>query len=209
MVDFVNNLIIFSANNFHMLSYWLAFFAALLETVFIVGLFLPGSTAILILGALASRGYAHIGFLFLFATVGAILGDNVNYYLGKKYGLQWLQNGFWILSKKKFKKAQFFFNKHGAKSVFLGRFIPSVKEVVPLIAGTLEMDKKKFFLWNILGAIGWGLEWLLAGYIFGQSLDLAKDWIWKMGLVATFLLVIFISGSGLFKILTRRALEKL
>lgn len=209
MIELVNNLIIFSANNFHTLSYWLAFFAALLETVFIIGLFLPGSTAILILGVFASRGYASIEFLFLFATIGAILGDNINYYLGNKYGLRWLRNGIFVLSKERFKKAQIFFDKHGSKSVFLGRFIPSVKEVVPLIAGTLKMDKRKFFLWNSLGAIGWALEWLLAGYFFGQSLDLAKGWIWKIGLVAVFLLIIFISSSSFLKILTRRILKKL
>ena len=208
MIDLVNNLINFSSNNFHTLSYWIVFFAALLETIIIIGLFLPGSTVVLILGAFSAKGYASIQFLFIFATLGAILGDNINYYIGKKYGSKWLKNGFWILNEKHFLKAQKFFDKHGSKSVFFGRFVPSIKEIVPLIAGILEMNKKKFFLWNVLGAIGWGIEWLLMGYIFGQSFDLAKNWILKIGLVSVILLIVFISGSNLvgfyFKIYQRK-----
>ena len=79
---------------------------------------------------------------------------------------------------------------HGAKSVFLGRFIPSVKEVVPFIAGSLKMNQRTFMLWNVLGAVGWGFEWVLAGYIFAQSLNLAEVWLSRAGLFFTFLIIL-------------------
>jgi len=170
-------------------SYWIAFFAALLETTIGLGLILPGSTIILFLGALSSRGYLEVGNLIWFSVLGAIIGDNINYLLGRKYFNKWLQKGFWFLQAGHVEKAKHFMDTHGAKSVFLGRFIPSVKEVVPFIAGSLRMDQKKFMFWNVLGAIGWGFEWVLAGYIFAKSLNLAELWLSRAGLFFAFLLL--------------------
>ncbi len=171
-------------------GYWIAFFAALLETTFGIGLILPGSTIILFLGALSAHGYLDIGDLIWFSVLGAIIGDNVNYYLGRKYGTKWLEKGFWFLKSNHIKKARYFMDTHGAKSVFLGRFIPSVKEVVPFIAGSLKMNKRTFILWNVLGAAGWGFEWVLAGYIFAQSLNLAELWLSRAGLFFAFLVIL-------------------
>ena len=168
----------------------IAFFAALLETTIGIGLFLPGSTIILFLGALSTRGYLDTGDLIWFAVLGALLGDNINYYLGRRYGAKWLEKGFWFLKSKHIEKARYFMDAHGAKSVFLGRFIPSVKEVVPFIAGSVKMNKRTFMFWNVLGAVGWGFEWVLAGYIFAQSLNIAKLWLSRAGLFFAFLLIL-------------------
>jgi len=152
-----------SIAHFRVGGYWIAFFAAFLETTVGIGLILPGSTLILFLGALSARGYLDVGDLIWFSVLGAIIGDNVNYYLGRKYGAKWLEKGFWFLKAKHIEKARYFMDSHGAKSVFLGRFIPSVKEVVPFIAGSVKMNKRTFMLWNVLGAVGWGFEWIFAG----------------------------------------------
>ena len=162
------NFILPSIEHVHFAGYWVAFFAALLETTFGIGLLLPGSTIILFLGALSARGYFDVGDLIWFAVLGAILGDNINYYLGKKYGSKWIEKGFWFLKSDHIEKTRNFMDAHGAKSVFLGRFVPSVKEIVPFIAGSVRMNKKTFMLWNILGAVGWGFEWIFAGYIFAH-----------------------------------------
>ena len=188
-IDLIND-ILPSIDHFRVGGYWIAFFAAILETTFGIGLILPGSTIILFLGALSARGYLDTGDLLWFAVLGAIIGDNVNYYLGRKYGTKWLEKGFWFLKSNHIKKARYFMDIHGAKSVFLGRFIPSVKEVVPFIAGSLKMNKRTFMLWNILGAAGWGFEWVLAGYIFAQSLNLAELWLSRAGLFFAFLVIL-------------------
>ncbi len=187
--DLINNMLP-SIEHFRVGGYWIAFFAAFFETTVVVGLILPGSTIILFLGALSARGYLDIGDLIWFSVLGAIIGDNVNYYLGRKYGAKWLEKGFWFLKAEHIERSRNFLDTHGAKSVFLGRFIPSVKEIVPFIAGSVKMNNRTFMLWNVLGAIGWGFEWIFAGYIFAQSLNLAELWLFRAGLFFTFLIVI-------------------
>ena len=113
--------------HFHLLGYWVAFLAALVETALGVGLLLPGSTLPLLLGALSAGGYLDFGDLMWFAVAGAVLGDNFNYWLGQRYGNRWARRGTWFLSPDHFAHAQRSFDRHGARSVFLGRFIPSVK----------------------------------------------------------------------------------
>ena len=187
--DLINN-ILPSIEHFRVGGYWIAFFAALLETTVGIGLILPGSTIILFLGALSARGYVDVGDLIWFSVLGAIIGDNINYHLGRKYGAKWLEKGFWFLKAKHIEKARYFMDAHGAKSVLLGRFVPSVKEVVPFIAGSVRMNNRTFMLWNVLGAVGWGFEWVLAGYIFSQSLNLAALWLSRAGLFFAFLIIL-------------------
>ncbi len=192
MIDLINSLLP-SIEHFSVEGYWIALLVALLETTVGVGMLLPGTTIILILGALASSGYLDIVDLIWFSLVGAVLGDNLNYYLGRKYGARWLKGGFWFLKPKHIHKAQTFMNKHGAKSVFLGRFIPSMKEVVPFIAGSVQMNRKTFMFWNLLGAIGWACLWTLTGYAFAQSLNLVELWVKRadviiLGLIAAAIL---------------------
>lgn len=187
-IDLINK-ILPSFEHFGIGGYWIAFFAALFETTIGIGLILPGSTIILLLGAVSARGYLDVGDLIWFAVIGAIIGDNINYLIGKKYGAKWLKNGFWLLKATHVEKAKHFMDAHGAKSVFIGRFIPSVKEVVPFIAGSVKMDLKTFMLWNVLGAIGWGFEWVLAGFIFAQSLKLGQLWLSRVGLFFALLLI--------------------
>ena len=163
--------------------YWIALLAALVETVLVIGLFLPGSSMLLLLGALAASpgGPSFLGIL-AFAVAGATLGDNINYSLGRRYGRRWTQQGLWLLRREHFEKAQVFFSRHGGKSVFLSRFIPSLKEVAPFVAGTAGMGHGWFFVWNLLGALGWGLQWVGAGYVFARSLSLAQLWMSRAGL---------------------------
>lgn len=165
--------------------YWIAFLAALVETVLVVGLFLPGSTLLLLLGALsAGGGGPSFLWLLIFAVAGATLGDNVNYMLGRRYGRRWTENGLWLIRREHFDKAHVFFSKHGGKSVFFSRFIPSLKEVAPFVAGTAGMSQRWFFIWNLLGALGWGLQWVGAGYVFARSLTLAQQWMSRAGIGA-------------------------
>jgi len=210
-MDLINHLIP-TFENIHLLGYWLALFFAMIETTIGIGIFIPGSTIILILGTLVAKGNLHLGDLIFFATVGAVLGDNINYYIGRKFGSKIFEKGFWVIKPKHIEKARLFLDTHGSKSIFLGRFIPSIKEVAPLIAGTVKMKRLQFTIWNILGAIGWSLLWILPGYFFAQSLDTAKVWLSRAGffvlLLAIFLIIFYIikyfiikSGKQIFKLI--------
>lgn len=196
-MDHITHFVMSLVQNMGMLGYWVAFIAALAETVLVIGLILPGSTFLLLMGILSGQGVLDLGDLLFFAIAGATIGDNINYQLGKKYGQQWLQQGRWFLKAEYLSKAEGFFHKHGGKSVFLGRFVPSVKELMPFIAGMANMERWSFFFWNLLGAIGWSLQWILPGYIFSQSLALAQAWLTRVGIlivaaIALFALLYFI-----------------
>ncbi|MBV2182419.1 MAG: LssY C-terminal domain-containing protein [Castellaniella sp.] len=192
MIEKFFSAILPSIQHFHMLGYWTAFLAALLETALVVGLFLPGSTLLLLLGAWAAGSYLDFGDLLWFAIAGAVLGDNFNYWLGERYGTKWTRSGIWFLAPGHFEQVHRFFDRHGAKSVFLGRFIPSVKEIAPFVAGTVQMRYRTFLFWNFLGAIGWGVQWVGGGYLFGQSLKVAQAWMSRAGMVVVAVLVAWV-----------------
>lgn len=203
MIEHLFQSLLPSIEHFHLLGYWVAFVAALLETALVVGLLLPGSTLLLLLGALTATGQLDFAGVFWFAVAGAILGDNLNYWLGRRYGHRWVARGVWFLKSEHIEQARRFFDRHGAKSVFLGRFIPSIKEVAPFIAGSVGMRRGTFFFWNVLGGIGWGLQWVGGGYLFGQSLKLAQVWMSRAGML---LLALLLAWLALW--LLKRALLK-
>ncbi len=190
LLEQLNQVLLPSVEHFRYLGYWVAFFAAFLETTFIVGLLLPGSTLILLLGVFAAGGHLDFGDLVWFAAAGAILGDNLNFWLGQHYGQRWTRTGVWFLRQDSFDHARRFFDAHGARSVFLGRFVPTIKELIPFVAGTVDMRRRTFIFWNVLGAIGWGLEWVGAGYLFARSINLAQLWLSRAGLLLAAILVI-------------------
>lgn len=194
MMDSITQTALSLAQHAGLWGYWFALVAALAETVFLLGLLMPGSTLLLLMGMLAGQGIFDLGDLLFFAIVGATLGDNVNYFLGRRYGRHWLREDRWFLKTEHVAKAENFFDRHGGKSVFLGRFVPSVKEIMPFVAGMAGMERRSFMVWNLLGAIGWGCQWILPGYIFSQSLSLAQTWLSRVGilvLVLVFTLLIF------------------
>nr|WP_321271049.1 VTT domain-containing protein [uncultured Tolumonas sp.] len=179
-----------SIEHVHLMGYWIAFFAALFETTLVIGLLLPGSTLLLLLGALAASGKLDLGDLLWFAIMGAVLGDNFNYWLGQRYGQRWTRAGIWFITSAHIERAHHFMEQHGAKSVFFARFIPSIKEIAPFIAGSFGMPRRTFMVWNILGAIGWGCQWVGGGYLFGQSLKLAEAWMSRASMILVILLLI-------------------
>lgn len=207
MIEKLSTAILPSIEHFHLLGYWVAFLAALMETALGVGLLLPGSTLLLVLGTLSASGYLDFGDLLWFAVAGAVLGDNFNYWLGERYGNQWARSGVWFLTPDHFEQARRFFDRHGARSVFLGRFIPSVKEIAPFIAGTAGMHYRTFLRWNLLGAIGWGLQWIGGGYLFGQSLTLAQTWMSRAGMMLLALVVVWALLWLLQRFVVRRGRE--
>ncbi len=192
-------------SHFQQGAYWLAFLVALAETVLVLGMLMPGTTILLLMGAWASTGSVSFTGVFVFGVAGAVLGDNVNYWLGRRYGQRWLESGVWFLKPDHIARAHEFLDRNGAKSIFLGRFIPTVKEVAPFIAGSVGMNRRAFMFWNLLGAIGWGIQWIGGGYLFGQSVALAQAWMSRLGLVFLVLLLLWITGWYFKRWLIRQA----
>ena len=189
MMDSITQATLSLAQSAGVWGYWFALLAALAETAFLLGLLVPGSALLLLMGVLAGQGVFDLGDLLFFAIVGATLGDNLNYFLGRRYGRHWLRQDRWFLKADHMGKAEAFFHNHGGKSVFLGRFVPSVKEIMPFIAGMAGMERPSFMIWNLAGAVGWSAQWILPGYLFSQSLSLAQAWLSRIGIMALILVI--------------------
>ena len=195
MHDVVN----FLSEQVQSLGYWIyliTFLLALSETIIGVGLITPGSTLLLGLGAISvTIDELPILNLIFFAMIGAVLGDNINYWLGKKFGEKWTKDGFWIIKPLHFEIGKKYFEDHGGKSVFLGRFVPMVKEIIPFIAGASQMRQINFMFYNFIGAVGWAFEFLGLGFLFAGSIIVAERWIGRIELVVLLFLILLIASA--------------
>ena len=166
------NLII---QNYGMWTYALVFFIVFCETGLVVTPFLPGDSLIFATGALAARGSLSIITLYILFLAAAILGDTVNYHIGKKIGSKIFEKeDLKYINKQHLKKAQNFYKKHGSMTIVLGRFIPIIRTFVPFVAGIGEMHYSKFLIYNMIGGIMWVSLFLGGGFFFG-NLPVVKE----------------------------------
>ncbi len=153
-----------------------------LESLAIVGLIIPGTTLTVIFGLMAADGDFKLAPLITVCAVGAVLGDGVSYLLGRK-GTSFTWRGKELLSKENLGMGHEFFEKHGNKSVFFGRFIGPLRPLVPFIAGVLRMKPEIFYFWNIFSAVIWAVTFVLVGYFFGNAWKIFGAWYGRIGAV--------------------------
>ncbi len=169
--------------NLGIFLYWLVFFFAFAESLAFVGIFVPGGTLILVAGFLSAQGYLTFEYLILFVAIGAILGDVLSYWLGIK-GVKFFRHENKILKLSHLEKGEQFFKKYGNKSIFLSRFIPPIRPIIPFVAGLSKMNKLSFFLWDIIGAFLLAIVYLSLGYFFGGAIALIQAWTTRAGFFA-------------------------
>ncbi len=176
---------------FGWLGNWLFLFIALIECIPFVGSVIPGGTLIFIAGFLAAHGYFNVYDVFIFATLGAIIGDYSGYALGR-WGGNWLRRKN-IIKTELITKGEVFFHKYGAPSIFWGRFIGATRAIVPFIAGSSKMSQQSFFFWNFLGAIGWSLSHVVLGYFSGNIIaTVIHKWSSRLAIILGLALVVFL-----------------
>ena len=139
--------------------------------------FLPGDALIFSIGMIAAndeQNHLHIEYIIPLLMVAAILGDNVNYYVGKKFG-SWILNrpDSWFLKKKHIEKATEFFNENGKKAIIIARFMPVVRTIIPFICGVTNLNYKTFITYSFIGAVHWVGVISLLGHTLGQF-DIVK-----------------------------------
>ena len=143
-----------------------------IETGLVVFPFLTGDSMLFLSGSLAAMSGSdlNIGLLVVMLILAAILGDSCNFELGKRYGHRLLNNRFLkrLFKPSRLQAAEQFFEKHGPAAIFLGRFVPVVRTLVPFTAGMTGMRYHSFALFNCLGAVSWILVTLGTGYLFGN-----------------------------------------
>ena len=158
---------------------------AFLETGAFVGLLVPGETAMLIGGAVAGQGVINVFLLIAIAWIMAFLGDSTSFWLGHRLGREFiLKHGpKFGISAERYEQVEDYFEKHGGKTVLIGRFIGLVRALSPFVAGSSGMKYRAFAPYSILGA---GLQitlHILAGYFFARSIEAAAEYVGLAALV--------------------------
>jgi membrane-associated protein len=139
------------------------------ETGLVVTPFLPGDSLLFAAGAIIAKPDTglNIFFMFLLLCIAAILGDLVNYHIGKYIGPRAFSGKYKLLKVDYLNKTQAFYNKHGGKTIIYARFIPIIRTFAPFVAGVGTMSYGKFASFNIIGGITWVGSFLFLGYFFG------------------------------------------
>ena len=139
-----------------------------METGFVVTPFLPGDSLLFAAGTFAAIGSLNVVFLFFLLWFAAVLGDSVNYWIGKKIGPRAFEQDVRFLKKEYLEKTQRFYDKHGGKTIILARFVPIVRTFAPFVAGVGTMNYGRFFAYNVIGGFLWVGIFLSLGYFFGN-----------------------------------------
>jgi membrane-associated protein len=149
--------------------YALLFAIIFVETGVVVMPFLPGDSLLFVCGALAAVGGLSLPLLIALLITAAVLGDALNYSIGRRIGPRvWtFEQSRWF-NRKAFERANAFYERHGAITIIVARFLPFVRTFAPFVAGVAAMSYRKFALYNVVGGVIWvvSLTWL--GYLIGN-----------------------------------------
>lgn len=166
-------------SNYGTLVYIILFFVIFAETGLVVTPFLPGDSLLFVAGMVVAQGSLNLWFLIAILIVAAILGDTVNYHIGKFIGPKIFSDAkpknflMKLLKKEHLEKAQVFYEKHGGKTIIMARFVPIVRTFAPFVAGISKMNYSIFITNNIVGGVVWVAGLILAGYFLGDF-DIVK-----------------------------------
>ncbi|MCX7098693.1 MAG: DedA family protein [Methylococcales bacterium] len=150
-------------------TYILLFVIIFCETGLVVLPFLPGDSLLFAAGAFAAKGDMNVGLLFASLSVAAILGDSTNYEIGRFFGPKIAkQEHNRFLNKQHVDRTHAFYEKYGAKTIIIARFIPIIRTFAPFVAGIGDMGYKKFLHYNVIGGVSWIAICLFGGYLFGN-----------------------------------------
>lgn len=139
------------------------------ESGLLVGFFLPGDSLLFTAGLLASQGYFNIYWLCLLAAIAAIIGDNVGYGFGLKYGRRLFNKpDSRFFKRENLVKAEKFYEEYGAKTIVLARFMPFIRTFAPIVAGIGRMNYGTFVRYNLIGGLLWAIGMSLAGFWLGS-----------------------------------------
>ncbi len=192
MTEFLDPVLTFIADN-PSLAGLICFLAAMGEALFLVGLFVPSTVVLVGAGTLVGLGKLDVVPIFIWTTLGATAGDAISYWVG--YTFKDKLKNMWPLKRyaHMVESGEAFFKRHGGKSVFIGRFVPGVKSVVPGIAGMAGMNFTRFSVVNVTSAIAWTIAHMGPGIIAGSALGAIGQISGRLALVlGALLLVIFL-----------------
>jgi len=161
------------------------------ETGIMAGFFLPGDSLLVTAGLFAATGDLVLHRLLIELSLAAILGDSLSYAIGKRIGPSIFNKEHSIFfHKDHLRRAHAFYEKYGAKTIVIARFVPIVRTFAPVVAGVGMMSYSKFLLYNIVGGISWVFSMVLAGYWLGRSIPDIDKHVHKIILIVIFLSIL-------------------
>ena len=149
-------------------TYLILFTVVFLETGVVATPFLPGDSLLFAAGALAAIGSLDVGLLLVLLMAAAILGDTLNYWIGRKAGPRVFNEKVRFLRREHLDRTHAFYEKHGGKTIIIARFVPIVRTFAPFVAGVGTMAYGRFLAYNVVGGVTWVLLFVLAGFWFGN-----------------------------------------
>ncbi len=163
-------------NQFGVWTYLVLFLVIFMETGLVVTPFLPGDSLLFAAGALAALdgSIINVVLLWVLLAIAAVIGDSVNYSIGKYVGPKAFTSKSRFLKREYLIQAQDFYKKHGRMTIFLARFIPIIRTFAPFVAGIGEMPYGYFISYNVIGGIVWTSLFIFGGYFFG-NLPFVRD----------------------------------
>jgi membrane-associated protein len=160
------------------------------EAAVFAGFVLPGETAVVIGGVIASRQGVDLRVLIVLVVLCAIVGDSAGYEVGRLWGHRVLRIRPLRRHEERLDRARTFLRDRGAFAVFLGRWTAFLRAVMPGLAGVSRMPYRRFLFWNAVGGIAWGVTFSLVGYLAGNSYEVVERQIGIWGAVTTVAVVV-------------------
>jgi len=150
-------------------GYTVLFAIVFAETGLLIGFFLPGDSLLVTAGLVASAGALNIWWLNVLLIVAAVIGDSTGYAIGRRLGPRlFTRQKSLLFNPAHVERTRRFYERYGAKTIVIARFVPIVRTFAPVLAGVGEMEYRRFVFYNVAGGVGWVVSMTSAGYLMGQ-----------------------------------------
>jgi membrane-associated protein len=191
-------------NDYGTMVYAVLFAIVFCETGLVVVPFLPGDTLLFIGGAFAATDALNPWVLTAVLLIAAVLGNTVNYWIGAAIGHKVFTHDYKWIDKAALQKTHAFYERHGGKTIILARFVPVVRTFAPFVAGVSDMTFARFQLFNVIGALGWVVGLVAAGYFFG-NIPVLRDHLNTIVLIGVAAAVVPVAFGALWKMVRSMA----
>jgi len=172
-------------------TYLILFLIVFCETGLVVTPFLPGDSLLFAVGTFAALGALDLWLAMALLMVAAILGDSLNYAIGARVGPRvFRQEGVRFLNRRHLERTHAFYERYGAKTIVIARFVPIVRTFAPVVAGVGQMEYRRFLFYNVAGGVGWVTSMTWAGYLLGQTVPNISEHIHVVVIVVILLSMI-------------------
>ncbi len=192
---------------FQIYGYYIVFMGLLLENSIFIGLVFPGETVLLAASFFAARGDFSISVVILYGILGALIGNNIGYFIGLKGGRPFIERfGHRLfIPEARIKAAEGYFDSHGGKTVFIGRFVGGIRVFVSPLAGASHMNYAKFFTYTLLAVVVWTVGISVIGYVFGQNWESLLKIIERIGWGTLAVIIVLALGTYCYHRIKRKS----